>query len=415
MTSVANILSGERQLRRMGLIALLLLVAGCYASAPGSPPTPPLPATPTGPVVQVALLSPTSGELATFGRMMRNGAGMALEQANNRGGVRGRRLEWLTYDAPCDFDLARQAAQQAIADGIQFIIGPLCSEAALAVVEPVQAAGVVLISPTATHPLVTVDQRGQTRLTIFRAAYVDDWQARAAACFARQTLQANTAALLADPTDDYSRRLAATFARQFSTQSGQIVHQSTVAPGESDLSAALAASRKAGASVLYLPAPAEIANRAAAQLSGLNLSNRITLLGSDAWEADALDRRAVAGGYFTTHFVLADPRPIVQTWAEAYQADYAIEPNTLAALGYDAAGLLVEAMVQAGSFEPTMVAHTLEQITFVGVTGPVRFDRQHNPLKAVPVVRLGEGELEFVASIQVDPLTLACPGRPTAQ
>lgn len=390
------------------LVALLLLAAQCNATALPPPPTPPLPAPPAGPEVRVALLSPASGELAPFGRMMRNGATMAFEQRNRQGGVLGHRLEWTIYDTGCEFETARQAAQAAIADGVQFIIGPLCSEAALGAVRPVESAGVVMISPAATHPLVTVDNLGRTRPTIFRAAYVYDWQARAAACFARQTIQAASAALVVDPRDDYSRRLARAFADQFSGHGGEIVSEIGYDPGEPDFAAMVTSITRSGAAVIYLPAPPELVNRLAVRLTESDPGGSATLLGSDSWDRDSLDRAAVEGSYLTTHFEVDDPRPIVQTWTEAYQAAYAIEPDTLAALGYDAASMLVEAMEQAGTLNPDAVAARLEQAVFIGVTGPIRFDQAHNPLKPVPVVRFNGGDKKFVTSMELDPASLGC-------
>jgi branched-chain amino acid transport system substrate-binding protein len=392
------------------LIALLLMAAQCNSAAIPAPPTPALPP-PAGPAVPVALLSPTSGELAPFGRMMRNGATMAFEQRNRRQGILGHRLEGITYDTGCEFETARQAAQTAIAEGVRFIIGPLCSEAALAAVEPVEAAGVLMISPPATHPLVTVDSRDRTRPTIFRAAYVYDWQARAAACFARQSMQAGTAALVVDPRDDYSRRLAGAFAGQFSAHGGKITAELDYYPGEPEFAALVSSISQSGAAVVYLPVPPELVNRLAAQLAEAGLAGSVTLLGSDSWAGDSLDRTAAEGSYFTTHFELDDPRPIVQTWTGAYRADYAIEPDTLAALGYDAALMLVEAIEQAGTLDPEPVADTLEQLVVNGVSGPLRFDEAHNPLKPVPLVRLQGGDTTFVTSIELDPVSLGCPAR----
>jgi branched-chain amino acid transport system substrate-binding protein len=390
------------------LAGLLLLAAQCSPTAIPPPPTPPLPAPPAGPEVRVALLSPTTGELAPFGRMMRNGATMAFEQRNRQGDVLGHRLEWITYDTGCEFEAGGQAAQQAIAEGVQFIIGPLCSEAALAAVRPVDAAGVVMISPTATHPLVTVDSQGRTRPTIFRAAYAYDWQARAAACFARQSIQADTAALVVNLRDDYSRTLTRAFAEQFSAHGGEIAAEIVYDPGEPEFAAIVASLGRFGAEVVYLPASPEIANRLAIRLAESGLGESVTLLGSDSWAGEPLDRAAVEGSYVTTHFEVNEPRPIVQTWAEAYQADYAIEPDTLAALGYDAASMLVEAMEKAGTLDPDAVAARLEEIEFMGVTGPIRFNQAHNPLKPVPVVRLNEGDMEFITSVELEPVSLDC-------
>jgi branched-chain amino acid transport system substrate-binding protein len=396
-----QILPSRRIAWLLSILSLIVLAAQCNA-----PPGPPLPTTPPGPVIRIALLSPDAGELATFGRMMRNGSIMAFDEWNERGGLLGHRLEWTIYDTNCEFETARQATQQAIDDGLKFIIGPVCSEAAIGAATVAESKQVLMISPTATHPLVTVDDQGKTRPNIFRASYVSSWQAKAIARFARNNLKLNKAAILVNPRDDYAAVLAETFAQQFIAQGGEIVYQHTHTLDDSDLADKLNAISQVGAEVIYLPADAVTVNQVANRLNErglLKLSTEsetgLTLLGSDSWASPELDLAATAGSYFTTHFVLTDERPLGQTWAEAYKATYAIEPDTLAALGYDAATILAAAIEQAGTFEPVAVAEALEQGSFEGITGQMLFDHQHSPLKPVPIVYVDHERIVFSTSI----------------
>jgi branched-chain amino acid transport system substrate-binding protein len=394
MTFPKKILLSSSKIWLFSFLTFFLLASQC-----NTPPTPPLPEPPSEPVVRVALLTPTEGELATFGRMMRNGSLMAFDEWNNQGGLLGHRLEWAVYNTDCQFDSARQAVQQAVEDGVKFIIGPLCSEAAIAAAEPAESANVLMISPTATHPLVTVNNQGQTRPTVFRASHAYRRQGQAAARFADETLEVNTAALFANPGDDYSTILADAFAQQFSRQGGEIVYRATYTPGDTDFRDQLMAIYNSGAAVIYLPAGVEVVNRIAGQLKELNLTSsgsssqaKPILLGSDSWESAELDVEATTGSYFTTHVALPDSSPGARTWAEAYKSTYAIEPDTLAVLGYDAATLLLTSIEQAGTFDPNAIAKTLEQGTFSGVTGQISFDSQHNPIKPVPIVHIEDGQ-----------------------
>lgn len=378
----------------LSTLILALLAAQCNAL-----PTPPLPVSPGGPAVRIALLSPSTGELATFGRRVRNGSIMAFDKWNARGGLLNRRIEWVTFDTNCEYETARQATQQAIDGGLQFIIGPVCSEAAIAAAELAESAQVLMISPTATHPLVTVDGQGHTRSTVFRATFAYPRQGEAAAHFAYNTLKANKAALFFDPRDDYATKLAEVFAQRFTAEGGQIVYRATYTSDETDLSDSLTASSRAGAEVIYLPAPAQVVNRVAGQLSSPDLSvlsantqTGLVLLGSDSWESTELDLAATAGSYFTVYFVSASNHPTTQAWAESYKSIYAIEPDTLAALGYDAAIFLTGAIQQAGTFEPVAVAKALEQGKFDSLTGQITFDHRHNPIKPVPIVQVTKDE-----------------------
>ncbi|GAB4426150.1 MAG: ABC transporter substrate-binding protein [Anaerolineae bacterium] len=385
-------------------LSLAGLLARCNLSgAAGQNSQPPLPLPPTGPVLRLALLLPTTGELATFGQALRSGSILAFDEWNNQGGVLGRRIEWTIYEADCDFETARQAVQQTLADGLDFLIGPLCSKAAIAAAEAVEARGALLIAPTATHPLVTVDGQGRTRPNVFRVSTVFQAQGEAAAPFAIESLSVRRAALLIDPHDDYSATLGESFAAELAAQGGQIVYQGNFTPAEADFTPALQAAGAAGAELLYLPAPVSVVNRLAGQMSQLRQSGslRLTLLGSDSWHSADLDRTATAGSYFTTHFFLDDPRPLTQQWTETYKASYAVAPDTLALLGYEAATVLLEAVQQAGTLDVESVAKTLAQGRFEGVTGPLTFDPQHNPLRPVPVVQVKDGQLIFAGYVNV--------------
>ena len=398
MTSPKQLLRTQLKIWLLAFLTPLLLASQCNA-----PATPPLPATQAGPVIRVALLTPEAGELAPFGRMMRNGITMAFEEWNNQGGVLDHRIEWATYETGCEFETAQQAVQQAVADGIGFIIGPLCSEAAIAAAEEAEAANVLMISPTATHPLVTVNSQGQTRPTVFRISHAYPAQGQAAARFAKETLEAGKAALLTYPNDDYARALANAFAEQFSQQGGAISNRAIYTPGDIDFTEQLMAIRNSGAEIIYLPAPVQIVNQVADQLKELTASNTMPspapiLLGSDSWESPELDFEATDGSYFTTHFAGPDSGPMTETWAEAYKSNYAIEPETLAVLGYDAALVLLTAIQQAGTIDPLTVANSLKHGTFDGITGKISFDSQHNPIKPVPIMAIKAGQVSNVTA-----------------
>lgn len=377
----------RRKIWPLLLLALALLAAQCQ-----TPPTPALPAPPKGPVIHIALLSPTAGEMATFGKIMRSGSLMAFEEWNNRGGLLGRRITWDIYPTDCRFNTTPPVVQQAINQGRRFIIGPLCSEAAIAAANKAEAGRVLLMAPAATHPLVTTTPQGSTRPTVFRAGFVPPLQAEAMARFAYHTLKARRAALLTSPGNDYGGNLANAFAQQFTALGGNIVHRAAATPAGNNFDDTLMAIRNSGADIIYLPVAATTANQVAARLASAGPSGPI-LLGSDSWESPELDLAAVSGSYFTPHFVRSDPRPAVQSWATNYKATYAVEPDTLAALGYDAALLLLQAIQQTGALDPLAVAQTLEQGTFTGVTGPIQFDARHNPIKPVPIVQVRDGQI----------------------
>jgi len=379
------------------LVLLSLVSAQCGAPSP----------TPSTAAVRVAVLTPMTGELATFGETVRNGISLAFDEWNERGGLAGRRIEWVLEDTRCDPVEARQAAERAIVQqGVSFLVGGVCSEAAIPIARVADERGALFIATTATHPLVTVDDTGATRSLVFRSGYAYPYQGRAAARFALNKLNARRAAVLVDPGDDFVRSLADEFVAAFVAGGGQVVatpaysrralypqRGATLESQDADFDAILAEVARNEPDVLYVPGAYPVANRVGSHVQAQALG--VTLIGSDLWDNGALDLDALNGAYFTLHYSRQAPGPVAQAWAGRYLSAFALEPDTLAALGYDAASLLASAMESAGSLSPDAVARRLEVMEFEGVTGRWRFDAQHNPIKPVVVVLIEGGDVAF--------------------
>jgi len=362
-------------------------MVGCGVSSSPSP----------NPTIKVAILTPMTGELATFGEMTRNGITMAFDEWNDRGGVKSRHIEWVLEDTRCDPLTAREAAKRVIVEqGVRFLVGGVCSEAAIPIAHQVEEEGALFIAATATHPLVTVDETGAVRWHVFRAGYVHSYQGQAAARFALEKLNARHAAVLLNPADDFVRSAAKEFITTFVADGGEVVAQPTYTSSQMDFEAILAEVTQSQPEVLYVPADYSVANRVGQQTQSLE----VTLIGSELWDNDALDLSALEGAYFTLHYRPETPNPLAEAWAEQYLSAFALEPDTLSALGYDAANLLASGLASAETATPEAVARRLETMEFEGVTGRWRFDRQHNPLKPVVVVRVEREGVRFFDLVQ---------------
>jgi branched-chain amino acid transport system substrate-binding protein len=373
-------------------LTLLLLATGCGTPSP-APALPPTQA--ANEAIKVAVLTPMTGELATFGETVRNGITMAFDDWNDRNGNGGgRSIAWVLEDTRCDPETARQAAEQAIAEqGVRFIVGGVCSEDAIPVARVAGEKGVLFIAATATHPLVTVDEAGATRPLAFRAAFAYPYQGRAAARLALEQLGARRAAVLTNPGDDFVRSLSGAFAEAFAAAGGRVVATATYTSPDADFGALVAEAARADPEVLYVPDAYPVANRVGSQVRAQNLHT--ALVGSEWWDNGELDLKALEGAYFTLHYRRDVPGAAAGEWARRYVAAFSLEPDTLSALGYDAASLLATALGQASTTAPGDVARALEGMEFEGVTGRWRFDAQHNPLKPVVVVQIKGGSTAF--------------------
>ena len=377
------------------IVFLSLVAAQCGVAMPPLPSGVPS----TQPVVSVAVLTPMTGELATFGEMVRNGIRLAFDEWNGQGGIDGRLIQWTLEDTRCDPAEARQAAERAIAEGAIFIVGGVCSEAAIPIARVADEQGVLFIAATATHPLVTVDETGATRLLAFRAAYAYPYQGQAAATFALQDLHASRAAVLVDSGDRLQQTTVDQFRAAYVAGGGQVMATLAYTSTDADLDAWLSELVDTGGTVLYAPVAYPVANRIGAQIQSQGLD--VTLIGSQLWESADIDPLALDGAYFTSHYSPAIPDTAAIAWAERYQSAFAIEPDTLAILGYDAGNLLATAIQRSQSLAPRQVAQALETMRYQGAVGCWRFDEQHNPLKEAIVLQIKDGHTRFVKAVGV--------------
>jgi len=388
-------------MRRLGRRLTCLLAALALAAAGCSSGLPPLPAAVPAqrPALRVALLTPMSGELATFGKSVRNGASLAVDEWNGRGGVIRQPVQLVLEDSACDAEIARQAAEQAIAGGVSFMVGGVCDEEAFPIARVAAERGALFVAVAATHPLLTRDAAGATRPLVFRAAYAYPYQGRAAARFVLDNLGIRQAAVLVNPADPWVRAIAEEFSAAFAAGGGKLAPVLPYGSQDADFGALLANAARGGAGALLVPDTYPVANQVGRQLRSQGLS--LALVGSQAWDSADLDRAALEGAYYTAHYDIGLPAPSAVAWAARYQSAFAQQPNTLAALGYDAANLLLTAIQQAGSPSPIPVARAMESMEVQSVAGPWRFDDRHNPLKDAVILQVQGAADRYVTSVSV--------------
>jgi branched-chain amino acid transport system substrate-binding protein len=219
--------------------------------------------------------------------------------------------------------------------------------------------------------------------------------------FARGNLQAKTAALLVDVRNDYSVGLAQAFRDSFTKAGGRVVAEQKYSEGDSDFSAQLTAIRPLDPDVIVVPGYYTDAGLIARQAKALGI--RAVLLGGDGWDSPKLTEiggEAVEGTYFSNHYSVDDPSPAVRQFVAAYKKKYGADPDSIAALSYDAARLLVDAIRRAGSTEGKRVRDALADTKdFFGVSGKITMDADRNPIKPAVVLKVERGRFRFVTSV----------------
>jgi branched-chain amino acid transport system substrate-binding protein len=236
---------------------------------------------------------------------------------------------------------------------------------------------------------------------VFRVCFIDSYQGGVLSSFAYRTLNARKAAILVDARNDYSVGLAAAFRERFEKEGGRIVGEMKYTEGDSDFSAQLTAIRDLQPDVLFVPGYYTDAGLVARQAKSLGLS--ATLLGADGWDSPKLAEiggAAVDGAYFSNHYSVDDPSPVGRRFVDAYRKRYGADPDSIAALSYDAVRLLADAIRRAGSTEGKRVRDALADTRdFEGVTGRITMDADRNPIKPAVILQVSGGRFRFVTSV----------------
>lgn len=352
-------------------------------------------------VLKVAVLAPLSGPVPTFGVSTRDGALLAINEWNAKGGVLGMKITPIVEDSQCTPDPAVNAANKVInQDKVHYIIGEVCSKASIPISEIANAAKVIEMSPTSTNTAVTVDKNGATKAYIFRACFIDPFQGKVGATFAYNNLKAKKAFIMFDQSNDYVKGLAEAFEQTFTQLGGQIVgKESYNGATDTDFSAILTKVKSAKPDIVYLPDYYNVVNLATKQAKAKGIT--APFMGGDGWDSSDLDVKAADGGYYTNHYDASDPRPEVQNFLKAYGAAYKDDkgnpqvPDALAALAYDATNLLLSGIQNAKADNTDKVKAALEGISFNAVSGKITFDAQHNPIKGAVIIHVTGGKKVF--------------------
>lgn len=371
------------------LLAATLLSAGCKKK-PGADENA------TGPIVIGAFLS-MSGSMATFGESTKRGAELAVAEANQAGGVLGRKLELVVLDDQGRAEEAGNAVTRLIdVHGAVALMGEVASTLSLVGGRIAQRRHVPMVSPSSTNSQVT-----QVGNYVFRACFLDPFQGYAMAKFARERLNLNTVAILKDVRNDYSLGLSKSFRESFTKLGGRIVAEESYGAGDTEFSAQLTKIKATEPQGLYVPGYYTEVGGVARQARRLGLS--VPLMGGDGWESPELRKIAgddIVGSFYSNHFAHDKPSARAKQFIAAYEAKYKEPPPALAALGYDATLLIIDAIRRAKSTHPEKVRDALAATQKLdAVTGKLTFDENRNPIKPAVIVRIAEQGEVFESEI----------------
>jgi branched-chain amino acid transport system substrate-binding protein len=339
--------------------------------------------------IKIAALYSLTGGLSSLDGPSLKGAELHVDQVNSAGGVLGRQIELVTFDTRTDQQVTATAAQEAVSEGVVAGFGQSDTTFVMAAAPTFQEAGIPFVTSGATHPELPTWVGDH----MFMTPFGDDDQSYAIADYAYDTMGLRRVYVWTDNSMDFTRALTKFFVERFTERDGEIVEEDFFMMGDTDFSAQIARLEAVD------PAPDAVFISAIPSEAGLSVRQiREAGISMPILSGDGFDTQLVAtvpgpelanDVFFSTHTYLADDRPEVQEFIDAYTAFHGNPPeNSFAPLGYDAIGLIVNAIERAGSAEPAAIRDALEATRdYPAVTGTISYTRETMvPPKPVSIV-----------------------------
>ncbi len=341
-----------------------------------------------GDTIKVGLVASLSGENKPWGDDSQEGAKMAVKEINDKGGIGGKQVELLVQDDASTPEGAKSAAEKLLSQGVVELIGEVSSSITIQIANSAFEKNVPVVDIGGTKTTLT-----DIGSNVFRVCYTDDFQGPVMATFAYDELGLRNVALMTDNQQAYSQGLSAAFKAQFEKLGGKIVDEEKYNTSDTTFQGQLNAMKGKNPDGVFMSGYFTQVGPIAQQARAAGITGKF--LGGDGWDSPTLldsGGSAIVGGYMCNHYNNKEKRPEVTEFLKKWGAAHGgKEPGTtMAALGYDAAAVGLDAIKRAKSPDSAGVIAALDETEiFPGVSGTITLKGGNgNPTKQALVVEI---------------------------
>jgi branched-chain amino acid transport system substrate-binding protein len=325
----------------------------------------------TGDTIKIGVAGAHSGDLASYGLPTVNAVKLVVQELNAKGGVNGKKVELLIEDDACKPEVSTNTASKLVSQGVDGVIGHICSGATKSALPIYKAAGIVLVSPSATSPELT--QSGEYP-NFFRTIAPDNKQAKPEVEYALNVLGVKKIAVIHDK-GDYGKGLAE-LAKGFIETSGkgEVVLYEGVTPGAVDYSAIVQKIKQSQAEAVIFGGYHPEASKIVSMMRKKRMN--IPFLSDDGVKDDTFIKVAGADaeGVYATGPQDNSKNPLAQAAVAAHKKAYNSDPGAFYDNAYSAALALLNAIEKADSTDLASVTRALRQEQVETPVGKIFFD-----------------------------------------
>lgn len=336
-------------------------------------------------------IGPLTGDAASYGLSVKQGAEVAIDEINAAGGVS---VGGTTYTLGLEFaddeateDKAIQAYNTVMDKGADAILGAVTSGACIAITDLTAEDGILQITPSGSAMDCTKNDNA------FRICFTDPSQGVTMADLAVETLGYSKIAVIYDNSSDYSMGIREAFEEEVAAKGGEIVASEAFTGGDVDFNTQLTSIKGTDAEAIFVPAYYQEATYITKQAKDMGME--LPFLGSDGWDGvlgTVTDTTTIEGAIFLSPFFAADPADNVTSFVAAYEAAYKATPDQFAADAYDGVYAMKAAMEQADSVESAELIKAMTEITVDGLTGDgITWTAEGEPNKGSKFIQIKDG------------------------
>ena len=341
----------------------------------------------------IAIVGPVTGQYASFGQQMKNGAELAVEDINAAGGVLGKKLNLDIGDDACDPKQAVAVANQMTAKGVALVAGHYCSGSSIPASKVYAESDMVQISPASTNPTLTDDRAGPN---IYRVCGRDDQQGGVAGKYLASHFSDRNIAIVHDKTA-YGKGIADEVKKAINAAGKQETMYEAITAGEKDYSALVSKLKQANIDVVFFGGYHTEAGLIVRQMRDQGLAT--VLMGGDALITQEFWSITGPAGEGTLMTFSPDPRknPAAAEVVKRFK-DKGIEPEGYVLYTYAAIQAWKQAAEKAKSIASTDVVKVLNDTEFDTVIGKFKFNEKGDPnLPPYAVYRWSNGGYEEIS------------------
>jgi len=325
--------------------------------------------------IKIGILTPLTGDVASWGEMQKRATKLALERINASGDIRGKKVKVIYEDSQATPSVGVNAFKKLVEiDRVPIVVGSPASNVTLAIAPIANQKKVILLSSGSTATAV-----GKAGPYIFRIMPSDEVQSSIMADWAVELGYKKVAIIYEE--NAWGRGLMEAFMMYFKSKGGNITCTEAANPGTTDFRTPLSKIKTAAPEAIYAPLYTRGAGLMIKQAREIGLNQQI--LGADVYGTPELIEAggsAVEGVLYTT-FGKYDGEEY-QKFEKLYQERYGIEPETYATYCYDTFMIAVEALRTLEgktAIDGESLRQALLSISdFRGVTGLTNFDGTTN-------------------------------------